>query len=100
MTAPMIDQPVGVAVVGFGYWGPNIARNLVERPERDLLGLCELDSERAAAFSHRYRGIPTHSDLDAALIDASVEAVAIGTPRRTHHALDPRAAQADKPVIG
>ena len=96
---PVLEQPVGLAVVGYGYWGPNIARNLVERPELRLLGLCELDAERVAAFSDRHPGIPTHSDLDTVLLDPRVEAVAIATPPRTHHALVRRALEAGKHVL-
>ena len=36
--APPADAPLGVAVVGYGYWGPNLARNVVERPELDAAG--------------------------------------------------------------
>ena len=37
---------IGTMVVGYGYWGPNIVRNVVERPEFRLMGLCELDEGR------------------------------------------------------
>ena len=43
------DTPLRVAVVGYGYWGPNLVRNVIERPELELAGLCERDPERAAA---------------------------------------------------
>ena len=44
-------EPVRTAVVGYGYWGPNLVRNIVERPELDLVGLCELDDEPGRRFS-------------------------------------------------
>jgi predicted dehydrogenase len=93
------EQAMGIAVVGYGYWGPNIARNLIDRPEFDLLGLCELDTQRAAEFSRRYPGIPTYTDLDVVLLDPQIEAVAIATPPRTHHALVRRALEAGKHVL-
>ena len=37
-------ERIGVVVVGYGYWGPNIVRNVLERPELELLALCELDA--------------------------------------------------------
>ena len=43
---PSETAPVGVAVVGYGYWGPNIVRNVLERPELRLVGLCERDAQR------------------------------------------------------
>ena len=50
--------PLGVAVVGYGYWGPNLARNVAERPELELVALCEPDETRAGAFSQRYPDVP------------------------------------------
>ena len=41
-------------VVGYGYWGPNIVRNVVERPEFELIALCERDETRAQRFSARF----------------------------------------------
>jgi hypothetical protein len=57
----MITTPIGVAVVGFGYWGPNVVRNIAERPELRLLGLCERDPARADEFSRRYPGVRVES---------------------------------------
>src|SRR5262249_38818607 len=59
----------------------------IERPELELLALCELAADKAAAFTARYPGIPTVADYDAVLADPAVQAVCIATPPRTHHAL-------------
>ena len=45
--------PLRIAVVGYGYWGPNLVRNVIERPELELAALCERDDARAAAFTQR-----------------------------------------------
>jgi predicted dehydrogenase len=95
----MRERPLGVGMVGFGYWGPNIARNVVERPELRLLGLCELSKERGAEFKRRYPGIPAHRELDALLLDPEVEAVMVATPPRTHFAVVSRALEAGKHVL-
>jgi predicted dehydrogenase len=95
----MITTPIGIAVVGFGYWGPNMVRNIVERPELCLVGLCERDPSRAEAFSRRYPGPKVESDLDALLMDPRVQAVAIATPPRTHYALARQALEAGKHVL-
>jgi predicted dehydrogenase len=95
----MITTPIGIAVVGFGYWGPNIVRNIVERPEFRLMGLCELDPSRAADFSRRYSGHAVEGDLDALLLDPRVQAVSIATPPRTHYDLVRRALEAGKHVM-
>ncbi|HTA15570.1 MAG TPA: Gfo/Idh/MocA family oxidoreductase [Solirubrobacteraceae bacterium] len=95
----MITTPIGIAVVGYGYWGPNIARNVVERSEFRMMGLCELDPARAESFSQRYPGVTVESDLDTLLLDPRVEAVAIATPPRTHYNLVRRALLAGKHVL-
>ena len=89
---------IGIAVVGFGYWGPNIVRNITERREFELKALCELDAARAAEFERRYPGIPVRS-FDDVLLDPKVNAVAIATPPNTHHTLVHRALLAGKHVL-
>jgi len=95
----MIATPIGVAMVGYGYWGPNVVRNLAEQPEFRLIGLCEQDAARADLFSQRYPGHIVETDLDYLLLDPRVEAVAIATPPHTHHALARRALEAGKHVM-
>ena len=92
-------RPIKVVVVGFGYWGPNLVRNITERPEFQLGGLCELDFKRSAGFSRRYPGVPVRSDLDRYLDDPDVDAIAIATPPRTHYELARRALAAGKHVL-
>jgi predicted dehydrogenase len=95
----MIKAPIGIAIVGFGYWGPNVVRNILGRPEFRLMGLCELDAGRSADFSGRHPGIRIESDLDSLLADPDIRAVAIATPPRTHHGLVRRALEAGKHVL-
>jgi predicted dehydrogenase len=95
----MITAPIGIAIVGFGYWGPNVVRNILERPEFRLVGLCELDANRSNEFEGRHPGVRIESDLDELLLDPRIQAVAIATPPRTHHELVRRALQAGKHVL-
>lgn len=90
---------IKLAVVGYGYWGPNIVRNVMDRPELELWGLCEMNPERVAKFSARYPGVRTSADLDEALADPTVDAVSIATPPATHYALVKRALEAGKHVL-
>ena len=66
---------INLAVVGYGYWGPNIVRNVMERAELSMWGLCELDPDRSAKFSSRYPGVHTCADFDEMLADPAVDAV-------------------------
>jgi predicted dehydrogenase len=90
---------IGVVVVGYGYWGPNIVRNVLECPELELLALCELDKSRADMFTARYGAIPTVDDFDAVLADPRVQAVCVATPPRTHYRLVRKALEAGKHVL-
>ncbi len=55
---PQREQPLSVAVIGYGYWGPNLVRNVIERPELHFAGLCERDPARAKAFHDQGPGRP------------------------------------------
>ena len=46
---------VGVAVVGYGYWGPNLVRNLWEVPDARLVSVCDLRPERLAGVQSNIR---------------------------------------------
>jgi len=95
----MHDGPLRVAVVGYGYWGPNLTRNVIERPELELAALCERDPARAAAFEQRVPGVPVVSDLDRVLEDPTVDAVIVATPPRTHYPLVKESLEAGKHVL-
>jgi predicted dehydrogenase len=76
-----------------------MVRNIAERPEFRLIGLCERDTGRAADFSRRYPGCDVAHDFDALLLDPRVQAVSIATPPRTHYDLARRALEAGKHVV-
>jgi len=93
------DPAINVAVVGYGYWGPNIVRNVMEHPDLSLWGLCEMNKERTGKFASRYPGQRASADFDAVLADPSVDAVSIATPPSTHFPLAKRALEAGKHVL-
>lgn len=92
-------RPVGMAVVGAGYWGPNLVRNAVACPEVDLRYLVDLDRGRAEQVARPYAGVSAVTDLAQVLADESVEAVAIATPAVTHLPLAMAALEAGKHVL-
>jgi predicted dehydrogenase len=95
----MPDAPINLAVVGYGYWGPNIVRNVLERPELRFWGLCEMSHERVAKFEGRYPGMHACASFDEVLADPTVDAVSIATPPATHYALAEEALLAGKHVL-
>jgi predicted dehydrogenase len=88
--------PVRVGVVGLGYWGPNLARNLQECAEADLVALCDLSTERLERTGRRYPAALRYQSLEMLLSDPDVEAVAIATPVSTHHRVATAALRAGK----
>ncbi|MFF2271651.1 Gfo/Idh/MocA family protein [Agromyces sp. NPDC058136] len=90
---------VSVAVIGAGYWGPNLARNFAGSSEWNLAAICDLDLDRAEALSARFGGVRVATDLADVLADPTIDAVAIATPARTHHAVALQAIAAGKHVV-
>ncbi|WP_320536983.1 Gfo/Idh/MocA family oxidoreductase [Pseudarthrobacter sp. IC2-21] len=88
-----------IAVVGAGYWGPNLARNLQSSPDWDLVAICDLDIERAAKLAASLGDIPVVESLDELLDTLDVDAVAIATPARTHYGTVMTALRAGKHVL-
>src|SRR3984893_2857387 len=58
-----------VAVVGLGYWGPNLLRVLVERTDIDVRWMCDADPARLERLARRYPGVAPTLDLDDVLED-------------------------------
>jgi predicted dehydrogenase len=87
------------ALVGAGYWGPNLA-NAIERSGKAVLRwLCDLDPKNLAALAHRYPHARTTADIDEVLRDERVDAVLIATPTATHYELSRRALEVGKHTL-
>jgi predicted dehydrogenase len=93
------QTPIGVAVVGAGYWGPNLVRNFQAVPGFRLRWLCDLDVERAQKVLGGYSTVQVSADLDEVLADPEVQAVAIATPAGTHLPIAMMALRAGKHVL-
>lgn len=90
---------LNVGLIGYGYWGPNLARNLSESDGIRLTMIADGRAERRQAAERRHPGIKTCAD-DASLIGSSdVEAVVIATPLATHVPLATAAINAGKHVL-
>jgi predicted dehydrogenase len=93
------DDPVRVAVVGLGYWGPNLVRNLESLRGADLQMICDTDPQRLDQITRRYPASRTTVDFTDVLEDDAIEAVVIATPIRTHYRLADAALCAGKHVF-
>jgi predicted dehydrogenase len=93
------NEPVRVAVVGLGYWGPNLVRNLHELPAAELAAVCDVRPDMLDKIGRRYPGVAQTTSYDEILGDDSIEAVCIATPVSTHHPLARKALEAGKHVF-
>jgi predicted dehydrogenase len=90
---------VGVAVVGLGYWGPNLVRNLHELDGVEVKVVCDLSTAALARIQRRYPGVRTTPRFESVLADPAVDAVAIATPVSTHFTMARACLDAHKHVF-
>ncbi len=85
-----------VAVVGLGYWGPNLARNLAAIPGCEVTWLCDADERARARVAPAHPGARPTAELEELLGDEELDAVVLATPVPTHAELAIAVARAGK----
>jgi predicted dehydrogenase len=95
----MDARMIRVAVIGCGYWGPNLIRNFSSIESCELRVICDTDPAQLAPLERQYPGCRTETDPQAVFAASDVDAVAICTPVRTHYALAAAALDAGKHVL-
>ena len=88
-----------VAVIGAGYWGPNLIRNFFSHAPVDGVVACDTDPTRLEAAAASFPGLECHEDYADLLKSADVAAVAIATPVRFHYPMAKAALEAGKHVL-
>lgn len=88
-----------IAVVGAGYWGPNLVRNISEAPGAEIVAVADLSADRLAGIRKRYPAVRVTTDHREILSDASIDAVCLATPISTHRPLAEEAFAAGKHVL-
>ncbi|MCA0437645.1 MAG: Gfo/Idh/MocA family oxidoreductase [Actinobacteria bacterium] len=88
-----------VAVVGAGYWGPNLIRNFRSSPDWDLVAVCDHVESRAVAARGPRSTVDVETSLDRLLARNDIDAVAIATPARTHLAIALQALKSGRHVL-
>ncbi len=94
-----MGAPLHFAVVGLGYWGPNLVRNLQDVADAEVTFACDLRSDKLSAIARRYPAIRPTTSYDQVLADDQVDAIAIATPVSSHFALASAALRAGKHVF-
>lgn len=93
------DTSLSLAVVGLGYWGPNLVRNLHEIPAVGRIIACDLQAARLKPICRRFPSVDATTEYREVLADAGVDAVIVATPISTHHSLAAAALRAGKHVM-
>lgn len=89
-----------VAVIGYGYWGPNLVRNFSWLEDIEVKYVCDLDENRLKKVKGLFPNVEiTTTDYSQVLADPEVTAIAIATPVNTHYSLASQALEADKHVL-
>lgn len=94
-----MTEKLRVAVIGAGYWGPNLARNFRTSPDWDLVAVCDLDEARARKVVGPRSTVEVMTSSPDLLARDDIDAVAIATPARTHAPLALSALEAGKHVL-
>lgn len=90
---------IGVSVVGYGYWGPNLVRNFYEVPGVRLVSVCDREPKMLQKVSVRYPTVETTTRFEDLLADSRVDVIAVATPVASHYDLARRALEAGKHVF-
>jgi predicted dehydrogenase len=93
------EPAVTLAIVGVGYWGPNIVRNAQELDGVELSCVCDSDPRALKAIHRRDPAVPTTTRFQDVINDDSIDALAIVTPVSTHYPLAAAALEARKHVL-
>lgn len=90
---------ITLGMIGCGYWGPNLLRNMVANKKCLVTKVVEISSERRDYVRGLYPSIEVTDDTDRVFYDSTIHAVIIATPVGTHFDLAMRALEAGKHVL-
>jgi predicted dehydrogenase len=91
--------PVSLGIAGYGYWGPNLARNFDALPDARVSAVCDLNARRLEHARKSQPQAALFGDFEAMLRLADLDAVAVAVPAAGHHALAKAALLAGKHVL-
>ena len=92
----MKNKPINIAVVGCGYWGPNLIRNFRVTPGAKVKTICDMNTDRLAQLGSLYPEVQTETRFENVLDDKSIDAIVVATPVRFHHKMAKAALEAGK----
>jgi predicted dehydrogenase len=90
---------MNVGVIGYGYWGPNVVRNLYQLESTNLIGVCDQSEKAQQRVRQSYPGVSVYSDAMELIRSPKVDAIAVVTPVWTHYELAKAALEHGKHVF-
>ena len=89
---------IKIGLIGYGYWGPNLARNFNSNPDMELAVICDFSADRLEKAGKLYPQVKLTKDVDDLFNDTKLDAIAVATPVSTHFDLAHKALSNDKHV--
>ena len=90
---------IRIGIIGYGYWGPNIVRNLLSLDSAQVVAVCDTTPEAQRRAKHAYPSVHVTSEATEVLHSPDIDAVAIVTPVWTHFELAKAALENGKHVF-
>jgi predicted dehydrogenase len=90
---------VNFGVIGYGYWGPNVVRNLAALEGSSVVSIAEMSPGARARAQKAHPGIHVTADASELIASPNVDAVAVITPVWTHYELTKAALENGKHVF-
>ncbi|GHM99865.1 oxidoreductase [Cytophagales bacterium WSM2-2] len=90
---------LNIALVGYGYWGRNLARNFYNYSGCRLHTIVERDASQLSGVTRNFPDVRLISEASTAFTDSEIDAIAIATPPSTHYSLAKEALLAGKHVL-
>lgn len=90
---------IRVGIIGYGYWGPNLVRNLLATEGVEVVYCAEQRPDRRELAARQYPTLTVVEDADRIIDDGDIDAVVVATPVTTHYHLAKRALEAGKHVL-
>lgn len=95
----MSTKTISLAVIGTGYWGPNLVRNFASLPQCRVEVVCDQDQKSLDHLRQIYPQISFSLDWKEVLNSPKIQAVVVATPTATHHRIALEALRKDKDVF-
>ena len=89
---------IKIGLIGYGYWGPNLARNFNSNPNFELSAICDFAPDRLEAAGRLYHHVKLVNRTEDIFNDSQLDAIAVATPVSTHFDLAKAALESGRHV--